>query len=319
MNELQHWLSLYMGVFVARNDDGAVQLPTGRYRRQGRPLTPHDIVQHLAGTVTYGTYVMDRAGCCRFAVFDDDTPDGLSRLAQVQTALLHDGFPSYLEQSRRGGHLWVLLAAPVLASTLRSWLLPYALPGMEFYPKQNEGGGYGSLIRLPLGVHRVSGKRYPFIRLEGGRVVPIASSLHTTLEALATFERVEPPTLAPVAQARTPHTQSFSSFELAPTSRRNDLTIRQWNAAHDPFQVIGHYVSLNSFGVGCCPFGEHHKNGADRHPSFKVYRPGVSGGYCWYCYTWQKGGSIFDFLCLYHGVDARTMWDRLLQQKGWPV
>jgi hypothetical protein len=311
-----HWLSLYMDLFVARRDDCAVQLPGGRYRRRYRPLTPSDIMQHLAGAVTYGTYVMDRTGRCRFAVFDDDTADGLSRLAQVQTALLHDGIPSYLEQSRRGGHLWVLLLVPVLASLLRSWLLPYALPEMEFYPKQNEGVGYGSLIRLPLGVHRVTGKRYPFVRPDGERFVPIASSLHTTLAALATFERVEPPKLAPIVQARTPHTQSFSSFQPAPTFRRNRLTIRQWNAAHDPLQVIGRYVSLNSFGVGCCPFGEHHKNGVDTHPSFKVYRPGVPGGYCWYCYTWQRGGSIFDFLCLYHSVDARTMWDRLLQQKG---
>ena len=73
---------------------------------------------------------------------------------------------------------------------------------------------------------------------------------------------------------------------------------------------LSRYVDLNSTGVGQCPFHWHHSNG-DTHASFKVYRPGVPGGYCWYCYAWQQGGSIFDFLRYYYRLDAATLWRRL--------
>src|SRR5258708_29593122 len=46
------------------------------------------------------------------------------------------------------------------------------------------------------------------------------------------------------------------------------------------------------------PFSSHHAHGCDTHASFKVYQPGTPGGYCWYCYVWQQGGSAFDFFAL---------------------
>jgi hypothetical protein len=44
-----------------------------------------------------------------------------------------------------------------------------------------------------------------------------------------------------------------------------------------------------------------------------VYTPGVPGGYCWYCYTWGKGGSVFDFFRYYYRLDASTLWARFQQ------
>jgi hypothetical protein len=87
--------------------------------------------------------------------------------------------------------------------------------------------------------------------------------------------------------------------------------IREWCAAQDPYRVIGAYVDLNSQGIGQCPFHWHHANGRDTRASFKVYTPGTPGGYSWYCYTWQQGGSVFDFLRYWHNLDAREMWQRL--------
>jgi hypothetical protein len=88
-------------------------------------------------------------------------------------------------------------------------------------------------------------------------------------------------------------------------------TIREWCAAQDPYCVIGAHVDLNSQGVGQCPFHWHHTSGQDQRPSFKVYTPGTPGGYSWYCYTWQQGGSVFDFLRYWHNLDARELWRRL--------
>ena len=45
--------------------------------------------------------------------------------------------------------------------------------GVEIFPKQDSvGKGVGSLIRLPFGVHRKSGKRYGFYTPGGERLAP---------------------------------------------------------------------------------------------------------------------------------------------------
>ncbi len=171
-------LESFARAFVGRRDDYALQLDTGRYVRVGQLLALDTLYQHLAGKITLGTYVIDEYGLCRFAVFDSDMADGLVQLQGVQCDLANDGIASHLEQSRRGGHLWVLLAQPVQPAEVRAWLLPYCPAGVEFYPKQDQatGAGYGSLIRVPLGIHRMSGKRYPFVETDviaGAR--PVAS------------------------------------------------------------------------------------------------------------------------------------------------
>src|SRR5215471_16395614 len=136
------WMADYVRDFVGGGDDYAVQQEDGRYLRVGRPLTYSALRRHLAGVETIGTYVIDEQGTCRCAVFDSDLAGeaGLQQLAAVQATLAAAGIPSHLEESRRGGHLWVLLDRLVPASQLRRWLLPYAPRGVEFYPKQDEGG-----------------------------------------------------------------------------------------------------------------------------------------------------------------------------------
>src|SRR5215467_310985 len=166
-------LKQYMTLCVGRRDDYAVQRASGRYVRVGRALTPDMVCAHLAGWHTIGTYVIDERGACRFAVLDADSEDGLSLLAQVQARLAAAGIPSSLEASRRGAHLWVFLAHAVPASVLRRWLLPYVPAGIECYPKQDQASGYGSLIRLPLGVHRRTSHRYPFVTWTEAGAVPV--------------------------------------------------------------------------------------------------------------------------------------------------
>ena len=96
--------------------------------------------------------MMDATGRCRFAVIDADTDDGLDRLWQIQEQLVTQDIISYVERSRRGGHLWVFFTEPAPASQVRAWLLPFCPADMEFYPKQDEGPkGMAHLIRLPLG------------------------------------------------------------------------------------------------------------------------------------------------------------------------
>jgi hypothetical protein len=130
------YLVAYSDLFVGRHDDYAVQLPSGRYKRAGKPLTREDIYDHLVGRRTYGTYVMNAAGLCRFAVIDADTEDGLARLWAIHDELAARGIVSYVERSRRGGHLWLFFTRWVPASQVRAWLVPVCPADLELYPKR---------------------------------------------------------------------------------------------------------------------------------------------------------------------------------------
>jgi hypothetical protein len=311
---LNPWLSYCLG----RRTDYALQQEDGRYLRQGMPLTIQVVMQHLRGDLTIGGYVIDEYGLCRFAVYDSDTADGLLTLHTLQTSLAGVGVITYLEQSRRGAHLWVFFEQPLPAVQVRAWLLPLCPAGVEFYPKQDRlspDRPFGSIIRLPLGVHRQSGECYPFVSLVDEVPVPLAPSVVDLLMLFPTFWRVPVsmvPLVAPVtdvaASAQTPI--PFNSSGL--TSSDGVQSIRDWCRAFDPVSVIGRYVALDQKGMGCCPFGSHHDDGVDSHPSFYVYRPMYPDVYCWYCHVWQAGGSLFDFLRYYYGLEARELWSRIL-------
>jgi hypothetical protein len=313
---LNAWLSYCLG----RQTDYALQQEDGRYLRQGMPLTTAVVMQHLRGELTIGTYVMDEYGSCRFAVFDSDTADGLLILATLQTSLVGLGVITYLEHSRRGAHLWVFFEQPLPAFQVRHFLLPFCPAGVEFYPKQDRltaDRPFGSIIRLPFGVHRLSGVRYPFVGLVDGVPVPLASSLLEQLALFPSFQRV-PVSRVPTVEALSAHagasTQAdipFNNFD--PPSNVGYPSIRDWCWSLDPLSMIGRYVALDQKGMGCCPFGWHHPgDGVDSHPSLYVYRPTYPDVRCWYCHTWQAGGSLFDFLRYYYGLEARELWSRIL-------
>jgi len=312
----------YAAWFVGNVEDYALQTDEGRYYRVGSPLTWEVLQAHLNGQVTVGTYLLSPDDTCRFAVFDDDSAHGLLRLRALADELARVGIRSCVESSRRGGHLWVPLVEPVPAWAVRAWLLPFCPPGVEFYPKQaTRGTGVGALIRLPLGVHRLSGQRYPFVSWQATQMVTIPLDLPTVLAWLEANGANAAPDLAALSLGNetfnggadthhTLHPASPSSHSSGTAIRFH--TIQDWCRAHDPLAVIGRYVELNARGMGCCPFGWHHAAGVDRHPSLWVYRPHGHDLCCWYCHTWGRGGSLFDFFRYYYGLDARSLWACLL-------
>jgi hypothetical protein len=281
----------------------------------GTDLTYEILFWHLEGKQTLGTYLINEQNECSFAVFDSDASTGLLDLAAVQMNLTTNGIPSYLELSRRGAHLWVFFSEPISPVLVRAWLLPFCPTGVEFYPKQ-EAANFehpGSLIRLPLGVHQRSGERYPFITLIDDQPLPLFSSVVDALGWFETIERAIPSSLPTLSlqrdNGRSPTQQNISFKKREPTTTvEPTMTIREWCLSQDPFAVIGRYVSLDQSGLGCCPFGWHHDDGSDTHPSLIVYRPNSPDICCWYCHTWQQGGSLFDFLKLYYGLEARELW-----------
>jgi hypothetical protein len=307
-------VAAYASLFVHRWDTYAVQQRDGSYIRVGsEPLSFSLLAAHLSGQITLGTYLLDAQGTCAFAVFDDDREDGLMWLAVLAGELAREGIATMLEASRRGGHLWAHLAEPTPASLVRAWLLPYAQDfHMELYPKQDalDRGLWGSLIRLPLGVHQRSRGWYPFVMVSPSwEIVPVGDTREACCAwAVAFVQQVRVPEQG--EQASFPAHEAVSavsSAALTPVSGR--LSIREWCQSQDIVEVIGRYVALDRRGVGSCPFKEHHARG-DLRPSFQVF-----GGHDphWYCYAWRRAGDLFTFLCWYHGLTAHEGYQRLLQ------
>lgn len=243
------------------------------------------------------------------------------QLLGVQRRLAADGVDSALEGSRRGGHLWVFFASALPPGLVRRWLLPYCPAGVEFYPKRGWAtwDAPGSVVRVPLGVHRLTGLRYPFLvpADTGDRVVPAAHTIEASLDWLARVRRVPVPErererVRDEVDSATPQPFLAQGVGLGTPSPADRLTIHAWCDRQDSLAVLGRYLQIDGRGMACCPFGSHHDDGKDTHPSLWVHAPTISGGRCWYCNVWKRGGNLFDFLCVWYDVTPRQMWRRIL-------
>lgn len=159
------------------------------YRPKEHPSLSRSILRnHLEGTITIGLYAINpETQRCKWVAIDADYSDALNDLLKLQWELRQDGVDAALEKSRRGGHLWIFAAEPLLASDCRLYIhniagrlkvpikgsavmtetsseTPVLADGIEIFPRQDrlDSGEFGNAIRGPLGVHRATGKRYWF-------------------------------------------------------------------------------------------------------------------------------------------------------------
>ena len=154
------------------------------------PLTPSVIRNHLLGSITVGVYPIRMDGTCTFFALDlditkaaiekasgkVDASKSLRASIRSTVLLLADKFfalgitPLLEDSGYKGRHLWFFLEQPETAETLHKlgqlllgWLTPLLPDGLnlEFFPKQGslKGKGLGNLIKLPLGIHRRTGRR----------------------------------------------------------------------------------------------------------------------------------------------------------------
>lgn len=130
----------------------------------------------------------------KYVVFDLDTyaPEAWAWLTECLRTLVDDFCYDEWDNPRRcllaensggkGYHVWLFLSEPTPAAKVRRWLAADFLPmwhqesgdfpgtPLEIFPKQDAVpvlGGYGNLVKLPLGVHAVSGRRSEFVPYEG--------------------------------------------------------------------------------------------------------------------------------------------------------
>lgn len=186
----------FMALFSGREDIHARQWwaparSAGGYAPVHEPLTPASLRRHFLGDDTLGIYVVRVDDTCMFCALDLDIPPsvidagradpGLARRAStamreacvfLRRRLRELGMDPIVEDSGyKGRHLWIPFDQPVLLKPLHEFgqrFLAQAREGfdtslvdVEFFPKQAvlRGKGLGNLIKLPLGIHRRSGRR----------------------------------------------------------------------------------------------------------------------------------------------------------------
>lgn len=151
MHTRQALVAHFMDLFFSRTDVFARQWAdkqqgTSGYVPVRRMVTPHDLEDHFKGVKTYGFYLMDTDAMVRCAVIDADlVPDLRQCTGKVAEKARND-----IRKDR---------AYMVSAIT-------DAAQDMGLFPKQDHlsGKGLGNLVKLPLGIHRQTGRRSFFTK-----------------------------------------------------------------------------------------------------------------------------------------------------------
>jgi len=145
----------------------------------GKPVSLNDVTicKHLEGDITIALYAINpTTQRCKWVAIDADYKDAMDDLLKLQYYLGQDGVKAALEMSKRGGHLWIFLAQPLLARECRIYIYNLAIrlgvrikgaglaEGIEVFPKHDElkAGEFGNAMRGPLGIHRGAKRRYWF-------------------------------------------------------------------------------------------------------------------------------------------------------------
>jgi len=185
-------ITLFMQLFRGRDDAFARQWSDRDREKQGyvpvrHPMMPTDIRDHLAGNKTYGIYLLNGDSQVYTGVIDVDLKKSLrdqtlykkhKSSVRRESLYLHQRIDELAKKNDltciaevsggKGYHFWFPLKEPVDAGIMRRALLQL-IAGLnediscfhlEIFPKQDRisGKGFGNLVKLPMGIHRGSGK-----------------------------------------------------------------------------------------------------------------------------------------------------------------
>jgi hypothetical protein len=263
--------------FVQRLDLHARQLDNDRYICVHKPLRVGHLIAHLHGNITLGTYVLSAESKARFIVFDVYDARQFGDLLRLAESFTDDDVPVHIENSRRGGHLWLFFDQEVSGGEARefglSLMSAHGIEEMELFPKQSRlGSGSGSLVRMAFGVHRLTGQSYGFISPDGA---PIALSIPEQIKVLSSHQRVSKAALDDWVGHRSSSPpkaipgSSEHSGELLSASIKDSISV---------LEFISQYLDLKPVGsgaIGLCPFHD------DHNPSFGVN----DEGNFWHCFA----------------------------------
>jgi hypothetical protein len=273
----------YATTFIPRFDMYPLQLQDGRYVSIKKRLHLDLVTAHLKGLITLGAYALDEESRAKWICFDADDEDEWMGLRGMACCLEREHITPYIEPSGRGGHLW-LFSEPLDGVEARRFgqqlLLEHGLENVELFPKQDTlTTGPGSLVRLPLGHHRLTGRRHHFITTSGA---PLAPSVHEQIILLAAPARVPQVFIDLVlARAAEPVTVSPTPrFAPPPGEVAADTLSERLKRRISVYDFVSQYVELDPQGRGLCPFHDDHRK------SFGVNR----AGNFWHCFAGCSSG-----------------------------
>ncbi|MBU0985665.1 MAG: DNA primase [Proteobacteria bacterium] len=209
----------YLDLFSGREDCFARQWVDKQQHKQGyvpvrRPLEPNDLEDHFKGLKTYGFYLLKADGSVKTAVIDVDLRTdyrGKSLKADERNLVKRElyylieritelseqaGLRPLIEFSGgKGYHFWYFFDAPlkpekpraILEKIKKSIVGDLSAFAIEVFPKQDhlKGKGLGNLVKLPLGVHRLTGKRSYFVKCHN-------RSIDAQLDFLSKVQHIDP-------------------------------------------------------------------------------------------------------------------------------
>lgn len=310
-----HLTRAFAETFINRWDCYPLQVENGTYTQVREKLTLTHIFKHLTNArlgfkpFTIGAYALNERSQAKWVCFDADAEPQWAELWRLARSLRDADVPTYLEPSRRGGHLWLftpLLSGSDIRQFAQKLLITEKIAEygedkkrrIEIYPKQAVlGEGVGSFVRLPLGVHLKTGQMYPFVHLDG---TPLATSVREQLALLGQPKRVPQDfihaILAAEVEVPDPPPKPSPKFKKRQPHRDEPLS-ESLKHAISVFDFVRQYVVLNEQGRGFCPFHD------DQVKSFAVNQ---KRNY-WHCFAGCGGGSIIDFWMKWriaHGQDG---------------
>lgn len=229
---------------VGNPDAYALQRKQGGWEPVREPLEPQVLRKHLAGELTVGTYIV-KGDQARTLVFDVDAEDeaaarpDLQKLVAVLIDINRKGDAPVLSwgvefSGKKGYHVWVLAAdfmpATVLYQLGRGIREEAGLPKLEVFPKQTVARDLGNLVKLPGGVHRVTGKANDFIGLEFPepnsveQLTALAAKYPETTAGRVGPQTVEFPCIDAIQAGIQEGGRNTALFHLATFLRKNSLT-----------------------------------------------------------------------------------------------
>jgi hypothetical protein len=283
--------------FISRRDCYPWQQADGSYVSVHKSLTADLLHRHLKGAITLGAYALDSASMANWICLDADDDDQWNRLLALAQQLEAQAVQPYREPSRRGGHLW--LFTPPLPGVFarrfaRQLLTEHDVSQVELYPKQDElTTGLGSLVRLPLGVHRKTGQVYPFIIQDGLPLgtKPNSDARTVLLEQLALLadpKRVPLPFIMRMLSHTLPDSlpRPKPTPEFQPTEQTEGIPLSErLKRQISVLEFVSRYVPLDDRNLGYCPFHDDQMKSFGVHPDQNY----------WHCFAGCGGGSVIDF------------------------
>lgn len=168
--------AMYRATFVARTDVYSQWTPDG-WRPVRSELTPEVIYAALTRQASsLSGYFPGPDNRTHVAALDLDLDDGLALGQRIAFRMRADGVPAYVEPSRRGSHLWVVIDLPLSARVVRralwTWMSEADVardPKIEMRPVADslEGDSIGMCLRLPLMPHPVTGQQFRLAAPDG--------------------------------------------------------------------------------------------------------------------------------------------------------